>query len=414
MTMDEQQRNTRIPRSVFISYAHEDEQYREQLEKHLSLLQRQGYITTWHDRRIVAGEEWASEIESHLNTAQIILLLISPDFMVSNYCYSTEMQQAMERHERGEACLIPIILRPVDWQGAPFEKLQALPINGKPLSSWRNRDRAFLDVAQGIRKTIENRRSLSGSEPTTVSIRYLPHERNPFFTGRKTVLAGLHKALMLGRATGSARPQALSGESGIGKTQIALEYAYRYKDEYQAVLWIRASSLEILKSDLVSIAEVLKLPEKNDLDQSRVVAAVKQWLHSHQNWLLILDSIVDKDLEEIYNFLLRGCRGDILLTTHTQNVANMANLSLIDPMDKEEGKALILRWANILKAKAPITRASNEDQTAAEAIVNEMGGLPLALEQAGAYIKETGCSLLRYLDIYREHHSEFLDHWGED
>src|SRR5205814_636634 len=138
------------------SYAHKDKRLRDQLETQLSLLKHEGLISSWYDRNIGAGEKWASEINMHLNTAQIILLLISPDFMASHYCYSIEMKRAMERHEAGEALVIPIILRPVDWKGAPFEKLQFLPTGARPVTTWKNRDEAFLDIARGIRKAVED------------------------------------------------------------------------------------------------------------------------------------------------------------------------------------------------------------------------------------------------------------------
>src|SRR5215472_12123628 len=102
--------------SLFYSYTHEDEALRDQLEKHLVQLQRQGLISTWHDRKIPPGGAWADEINAHLETASIILLLVSPDFLASNYCYEIEMERALERQRSGEACVIPIILRPCDWQ----------------------------------------------------------------------------------------------------------------------------------------------------------------------------------------------------------------------------------------------------------------------------------------------------------
>src|SRR5205823_6498299 len=117
--------------TLFYSYAHADEALRNELEKHLSTLKRQGYITDWHDRNISAGWEWASAIDEHLNTAQVILLLVSSDFIASDYCYSIEMTRALERHTTGDACVIPIILRSVDWEDAPFGKLQALPTEGR-------------------------------------------------------------------------------------------------------------------------------------------------------------------------------------------------------------------------------------------------------------------------------------------
>lgn len=141
---------------VFFSYAHEDENLRNELAKHLSILQRQGIIDSWYDRDINAGSEWSEEIDTHLNSAQIILLLISPDFIASNYCFDVEMKRAMERYMNGEAIVIPVILRPTDWSGTAFRKLQALPKDAKPVTTWANRDEAFLNIAKGIRKAVES------------------------------------------------------------------------------------------------------------------------------------------------------------------------------------------------------------------------------------------------------------------
>jgi len=140
---------------VFFSYAHEDEELRNQLDNHIALLRQQGVIAAWYDRKIGAGREWDSEIEAHLNAASIILLLVSANFLASGYCYGKEMTRAMERHEAGEARVIPVILRPVDWQDAPFGKLQALPKDATPVTSWGNIDEAFMNVAQGIRAAVQ-------------------------------------------------------------------------------------------------------------------------------------------------------------------------------------------------------------------------------------------------------------------
>jgi TIR domain len=140
---------------IFFSYAHEDEALRDKLAKHLKLLQRQGLITSWHDRDITAGEEWKNEIDSHLESANIILLLISSDFLASNYCYDIELKRALERHESNEARIIPIILRSVDWHLSSFGKLNALPQDGKAITSWPNEDEAFTDVVKGLRRVID-------------------------------------------------------------------------------------------------------------------------------------------------------------------------------------------------------------------------------------------------------------------
>jgi TIR domain len=147
------------PIEVFISYSHKDEALREQLGTHLSLLRRQGIIDEWHDRRIGAGQEWAGAIDDHLNNAAVILLLVSADFLASDYCYDVEMTRALQRHDSGDACVIPVILRSVDWRGAPFARLQALPKDAKPVKAWSDEDEAFTDVASGIRKAVEALRS---------------------------------------------------------------------------------------------------------------------------------------------------------------------------------------------------------------------------------------------------------------
>jgi hypothetical protein len=141
--------------AVFFSYAHRDAALRNKLAEHLRLLERQGIITGWHDRRITGGTEWAGAIDDHLRTAQIILLLISPAFLASDYCYDVELRLAMARHKAGEARVIPVIVRPVDWQSAPFGTLQALPQDGRPVTRWRPQDEAFLDIARGIRSVAE-------------------------------------------------------------------------------------------------------------------------------------------------------------------------------------------------------------------------------------------------------------------
>lgn len=145
------------PVRLFYSYSHSDEEWRRKLETHLALLKKRGLIESWHDRDILASEDWKDQISQHLDRADIILLLVSADFLASDYCYDIEMQRAMQRHNAGEACVIPIILHACDWADAPFSKLQALPTNAKPVSSWADTNEAFSITAKGIRAVIERR-----------------------------------------------------------------------------------------------------------------------------------------------------------------------------------------------------------------------------------------------------------------
>lgn len=141
---------------VFFSYSHDDESYRDQLEKHLASLKHEGFIESWHDRRILAGSEIDDAIDQQINEADIILLLVSASFISSHYCYSIEMQRALERHNASECRVIPVIVRPCDWSSTPFGKLLAAPKDGKAITTWPNYDEAYADVARQVRAVVKD------------------------------------------------------------------------------------------------------------------------------------------------------------------------------------------------------------------------------------------------------------------
>ncbi|UBF24465.1 tetratricopeptide repeat protein [Kovacikia minuta CCNUW1] len=230
------------PISVFISYSHKDEDLREELDVHLANLKRQGKIQAWHDRAIEAGAEWDAAIKHQLETAQVILLLISPRFIASNYCYDLEMQRAVERHDEGTARVIPIILKPCDWQDSPFSKLQVLPKDAKPITKWDDQDEAFLNVVQGIRRAVasletETKKALGATlnSPEAIvpftSSTPTPHTPHPTpclstpllstydaatWVGREQLITDLTQKLRDGY-----RMLAITGITGIGKTALA-------------------------------------------------------------------------------------------------------------------------------------------------------------------------------------------------
>ena len=158
--------------TVFFSYSHKDENLRDQLETHLAMLKRQGVISAWHDRRLIVGTEIDAGISQELERADIILLLVSPDFLASDFCYG----RALKRHAEGTARVIPVILRPCEWAHAPFGELLAAPKDGKPVTRWTDPDEAFLDITRAIRAAAV---PITGSAPVISQAPAIPSRRRP-------------------------------------------------------------------------------------------------------------------------------------------------------------------------------------------------------------------------------------------
>lgn len=144
------------PPRLFYSYAHEDAALREELAKHLRVLERRQVIESWYDNMIAPGAEWSDKIAKELEKADIVVLLVSADFLDSDYCYTVEMRGALDRHSIGGVYVVPVIVRPALWEESPLEGLKVLPKDGKPVTLWENRDQAWLDVARGIRLVAQN------------------------------------------------------------------------------------------------------------------------------------------------------------------------------------------------------------------------------------------------------------------
>ncbi|MFQ5674101.1 MAG: tetratricopeptide repeat protein, partial [Nitrospinales bacterium] len=238
----------------------------------------------------------------------------------------------------------------------------------------------------------------------------LPYKQNPFFTGREDIISRLHDELFVSEETTPPHPQAISGLGGMGKTQTAIEFANRYRDEYKAVFWIDAESRESLISGFISIARLLNLPQKNDKDPNVVIGAAKYWLENNTDWLLIFDNVDDFLLTG--KFIPSAGKGHIIITTTQQATGDLAHKIEIEKMPDEDGVLFLLRRGKIIRYNESIDRTTDEHRTTAREIVQELEGLPLALDQAGAYIEETPCTLKEYLDIFRGQGTELLARRG--
>jgi len=229
--------------------------------------------------------------------------------------------------------------------------------------------------------------------------------RNRLFTGREDVLQTLHEELERDRRV------ALSGLGGIGKTQIAIEYAHRYRNDYNAVFFARTDTETALTAELVEIAGVLALPGRDARHQKDTVSAVKRWLREHDRWLLIADNA--DDLAVVKNVLSFDGPGRILLTTRAPCAGALAKAVKLNKMKSEEGACFLLRRAGLLGRDSGLESASSNQQADARKLSIELGGLALALDQAGAYIEETSCGLSGYLHLYRSHALELLRRRGK-
>jgi DNA-binding XRE family transcriptional regulator/tetratricopeptide (TPR) repeat protein len=234
----------------------------------------------------------------------------------------------------------------------------------------------------------------------------IPIARSPYFTGREHLLALLHKRLSITHTAALIQAQALYGLGGIGKTQTAAEYAFRYGDQYTHVFWLLAATRDTLIADFVKLAGQLKLPEKGQPDQQQIVNAVKRWLATHEDWLMILDNA--DDLPQARQFLPVNHKGFVLFTTRAQASGGISASIEVEQLSEQEGSLLLLRCAKRLELSDTLDQAQPADRAAAERIVKEVAGLPLAIVQAGAYIEETGCSLEDYLSIYAANRKELL------
>jgi tetratricopeptide (TPR) repeat protein/transcriptional regulator with XRE-family HTH domain len=236
---------------------------------------------------------------------------------------------------------------------------------------------------------------------------FMPHPRNEFFTAREEVLAQLNAAFSSGKS--GIVKQVLSGLPGVGKTQIAIEYAYRYRETYQTILWVTADTKDSMLSDFVRITSLLRLPQRRDPDKWRAVDAVKKWLNSHADWLLVLDNVDDPNV--IRDFLPQEGDGHLLLTTRDSE--GITTLS-VRKMEIEDGATLLLRRAGLHTPKEQHGDPLESNLLDAKAVLEVMDGLPLALDQAGAYIAEAQCSIAEYLKFYGERRKKLLDDRGRN
>jgi tetratricopeptide (TPR) repeat protein len=322
------------------------------------------------------------------------------DFSVGNLITSYRARLGLKQHEVAnpdDPELLSVALR--TYQG--WENGERIPSN-----KWLRRIASFFHLSDA--EADELYRAAAQVAP---EIDNLPFQRNPFFTGRETHLERLDQCLKENGSVALTQPISISGLGGIGKTQLALEYAHRnHHKVYRAVLWANAVDKAALEASYLSLARLLNLPEKDEREVDLIVQAVKTWLKEHTSWLLILDNA--DDLQLARSFLPTKPRGHILLTTCSQIVGNIAERIEVEAMEQEEALLFLLRRSGVLKDGTELDILASHIHNTARQLVEILGGHPLALDQAGAYIEETGASFVTYIQLYADQRLILLSERG--
>ncbi len=335
------------PPKVFISYSSKDKSYKEDLRKQLEILAQQEVISTWHDGLLVAGQQWNEEIVEHLNSSQVILLLISPDFLTSGYVNNVELKFAAERHTAREACVIPVLVRNTNsWKGHAFGSLklgdlQAVPAGEKFIKGWRNKDDAFAEVAQRIQQAVEQ---LEVTAPESLLPANLPPPPEVDFVARE----GRDGRDIIERLKEVLDPQipclfALVGHGGVGKTTLAAEAVRHLADIFAGrIIWTSAEKrADFTFSTLLDeIAAQLGDRELSRLALEKKEEAVRS-LIAIAPTLIVLDNfetVSESERASCTNFLASAqCPA---LITSRQSVKG-ARLIYVDSMKPEEAREFL-------------------------------------------------------------------------
>lgn len=255
-----------------------------------------------------------------------------------------------------------------------------LGVHRNTVGAWERGD-YLPETTEMIRKITEelslnakNEQLLLDATRERIALRIIwnvPFQRNPLFTGREAVLAHLHAQLHKGQTVALTQTQAIHGLGGIGKTQTAVEYAHRHRHDYQAILWVQAGTQDALVSSFVSLATLLRLPEREEQEQQRIVNAVKRWLGEHTQWLFILDNV--EDIRVVKTFLPTTYSGHVLVTTRSQALGGIAQGIMLEQMEPHEGILFLLRRATIIGLDGTLDHIDADDMATATDIVEELG-----------------------------------------
>ncbi|NOR48699.1 MAG: tetratricopeptide repeat protein [Methanosarcinaceae archaeon] len=384
-------------KDFFISYNSADKTWAEWTAW---TLEEAGYTTVLQAWDFRPGSNFVLEMQRAASEAERTIAILSPDYLDADYT-QPEWAVAFAQDPTGEkGKLLHVRVHKCDLKGLlpAIIYIDLVDLNEteakEGLLQGINRERIKPSTEPifpgNIRRSVTEQPRFPGSLPPIWNV---PHSRNPNFTGREEHLANLKMAMSSGKP--AALTQAIHGLGGVGKTQLALEYAYRNVAEYDIVWWVRSEETATLAADYASLAKALDLPEKEATDQEVIIKAVKQWLEQNPKWLLVFDNA--KDPVEVRNYIPQGGIGHVLITSRNLGWRGTATPLDVKVLERKESVDFLLK------------RTGYTDRKAADALAEALGDLPLALEQAGAYMEAKGRNISYYLNMFTVHKNELLD-----
>lgn len=391
-------------KDFFISYNKADRAWAEWIAWQLEEAAFSVVIEAWDFR---PGGNFAVKMDRALQEAERLIAVLSPDFLAARFTVP-EWTAAFAQDPTGEkGLLVPVRVREYEAKGL-LTQLSYIDLIGASDDEARerllegvNRDRAKPATAPAfpgaspvaiLNRTISEKPNFPGAFPP---VWHIPRDLNPHFVGRDELLADIRQTLLAGQA---AALTALHGMGGVGKTQLAAEYAYAHRADYNAVWWLNADSETTMANDLAAFARALDLPEKDAREIPVIIAAALHWLGGNAGWLLIYDNAPDS--AAVRGYLPQARTGHVIVTSRDPNWRGLAQPLEVKTLDAEAGGQFLLERTGQTDTSAA--------KAAAEELAKELGGLPLALEQAGAYCEATGKSLADYLRLFRQRWQELL------
>ena len=407
---------------VFISYSHDSQPHIDRVLE-LSQCLREDGIDCWIDQYEESPEQgWTEWMIDQINQARYVLLVCTETYNRRYHMKENEesgrgmgvtwegaiIRGKLYNSYSKNRTFVPLVFSEEDFAFIPEVLNDSTAYNPSTDDGYQSLYRkltgqpkvkpAVLGQRRDMPSVVKVERKQNFGKPWNV-----PYPRNTFFTGREDVIKQLHDALAGGET--AALTQAISGLGGIGKTQTAVEYAYRYRNEYEAVFWVRAETEAEIRTGFVDLARTLGLREAGEQDENLAVSAAQRWLASNNGWLLVLDNADNVDL--VKAFYPSDAKGHVLLTSRASVFQSLGTVKPVELTEMPPDEALEFLFKRTMRE-----RSDKAEEQAAADIANELGYLPLALEQAGAYITQIKCKFSEYLVSYKKNHLKLLERSG--